>query len=120
MAVLGLGIPRRRPFRQPQFRTTPPCLLLLSVSQSRREGRGNRASVGNIARLAMLTVAGHSRAFWVGWCDKAKLAVQDVHQVRKVPRAVRISRLPPEIPRLDRICPLMSVPVSGSRDFRTA
>ncbi len=30
MTVLGLGVPRRRPFRQPQFRSTSPGLPLLA------------------------------------------------------------------------------------------
>ena len=43
MAVLGLGVPEREAFRQPQFRPTSPGLLLLAgqpVSQ-----RGNEVIV---------------------------------------------------------------------------
>ena len=119
VAVLGLGVPRRRPFRQPQFRPPSPGLPLLA-GQPVPQGVDQVIVCELVvlpARCGLLTFA--RRAFRVGGRDQAKLGVQDVDQVVEVPGAVRITRCFEQLLR-DLICPLMSVPLSGSRAFSTA
>ena len=59
-------------------------------------------------------------SFRVGGRDQAKLGVEDVDQVVEVPGAVRHNRDASSNSWRDLICPLMSVPLSGSRAFSTA
>ncbi len=56
----------------------------------------------------------------VGGRDQSQLRVEDVDQVIKIPGAAGITGGFEQFLASDLICPLMSVPVPGSRAFSTA
>ena len=121
VAVLGLGVPERRAFRQPQFGPAAAGLPLLAGQPVPQ--RVDQVVVGELVvppagPAGGLVLAG--RAFGVGRRDQAKLGVEDADQVVEVPGPARRSPRPRAAPASDRIWPLMSVPVSGSRAFSTA
>ncbi len=98
MAVLGLGIPRRRPFRQPQFRPSSSGLTLLA-GQPVPQGVDEIVVCELVvlpARCDLLTFTW--RTFRVGGRDQTKLRVKDMDQVIEVPGVGSNNPMLPAIP----------------------
>ena len=94
VAVLRLGIPGRRPLRQPQFGPPPPRLLLLAaqpVPQGMDEIVVQQHEV-SAARRPKRRPAFPIYPFGVGRRDEAQFPVEEADQGVEVPRPCGVSR----------------------------
>ena len=119
MAVLRLGVPERRSFGQPKLSPSSSGLPMFAgqpVTERRDEVIVRQLEVRGARRSSLLLVAGNG---WVGGCDQPEFVVQDVDQLSEPTGWSAVADASWSSPS-DRICPLISVPVSGRRAFSTA